>query len=140
MITEAGNHPKVAGLAYIAAFAPDKGESVATLIKDRPVPRYKQLSLLWNGRRGTARSQRTVTSATGHAYILPATRGGRAPAGEYRVRLRLSRQREPVLSPRSFTLDALWYGALRSQLVRIVVVRDPSRRRHDEAFFCTDLT
>ncbi len=31
MIIEAGNHPKVAGLAYIAAFAPDKGESVATL-------------------------------------------------------------------------------------------------------------
>jgi pimeloyl-ACP methyl ester carboxylesterase len=33
VITEAGNHPKVAGLAYIAAFAPDKGESVATLNK-----------------------------------------------------------------------------------------------------------
>ena len=37
VITEAGNHPKVAGLAYIAAFAPDKGESVGSLIKD-PVP------------------------------------------------------------------------------------------------------
>jgi pimeloyl-ACP methyl ester carboxylesterase len=36
VITEAGNHPKVAGLAYIAAFAPDKGESVATLNKDSP--------------------------------------------------------------------------------------------------------
>src|SRR5947208_12873099 len=34
--TEAGNDPKVAGLVYIAAFAPDKGESVATLIKDPP--------------------------------------------------------------------------------------------------------
>ncbi len=33
VITEAGNHPKVAGLVYIAAFAPDKGESVATLNK-----------------------------------------------------------------------------------------------------------
>jgi pimeloyl-ACP methyl ester carboxylesterase len=29
VITEAGNDPKVAGLVYIAAFAPDKGESVA---------------------------------------------------------------------------------------------------------------
>src|ERR1700757_2512744 len=29
VITEAGNHPKVAGLAYIAAFAPDKGESAS---------------------------------------------------------------------------------------------------------------
>lgn len=27
VITEAGNHPKVAGLVYIAAFQPDKGES-----------------------------------------------------------------------------------------------------------------
>lgn len=36
VITEAGNDPKVAGLVYIAAFAPDKGESVASLIKDQP--------------------------------------------------------------------------------------------------------
>jgi pimeloyl-ACP methyl ester carboxylesterase len=36
VITQAGNHPKVAGLVYITAFAPDKGESVATLIKDPP--------------------------------------------------------------------------------------------------------
>ena len=36
VITEAGNDPKVAALVYITAFAPDKGESVATLIKDPP--------------------------------------------------------------------------------------------------------
>src|SRR5438445_3750278 len=36
VITEAGNDPMVAGLVYITAFAPDKGESVATLIKDPP--------------------------------------------------------------------------------------------------------
>src|ERR1700674_2363148 len=36
VITEAGNDPKVMGLVYIAAFAPDKGESVAALIKDPP--------------------------------------------------------------------------------------------------------
>lgn len=36
VITEAGNDPKVAGLVYIAAFAPDRGESVAALIKDPP--------------------------------------------------------------------------------------------------------
>jgi pimeloyl-ACP methyl ester carboxylesterase len=36
VITEAGNHPSVAGLVYIAAFAPDRGESVASLIKDPP--------------------------------------------------------------------------------------------------------
>jgi pimeloyl-ACP methyl ester carboxylesterase len=42
VITEAGNDPKVSGLVYIAAFAPDKGESVVSLIKDpkpgAPVP------------------------------------------------------------------------------------------------------
>ncbi len=36
VITEAGNDPNVAGLVYIAAFAPDAGESVAALIKDPP--------------------------------------------------------------------------------------------------------
>src|SRR3954447_3382430 len=42
VITEAGNHPNVAALVYVAAFAPDKGESVNTLIegfpKDGPQP------------------------------------------------------------------------------------------------------
>jgi len=36
VITEAGNHPNVAALVYIAAFAPDKGESVGSLIADPP--------------------------------------------------------------------------------------------------------
>ena len=42
VITEAGNAPNVVGLVYIAAFAPDKGESVSSLIRDpkpgAPVP------------------------------------------------------------------------------------------------------
>ena len=36
VITEAGNDPNVAGLVYVAAFAPDKGESVSSLIKNPP--------------------------------------------------------------------------------------------------------
>jgi pimeloyl-ACP methyl ester carboxylesterase len=36
VITEAGRHARVAALVYITAFAPDAGESVATLIKDPP--------------------------------------------------------------------------------------------------------
>jgi len=36
VITEAGNDPKVVGLVYIAAFAPDEGESVSSLIKNPP--------------------------------------------------------------------------------------------------------
>lgn len=36
VITQAGNHPKVAGLVYIAAFAPDDGESPASLSERHP--------------------------------------------------------------------------------------------------------
>lgn len=36
VITEAGNDPSVTGLVYITAFAPGRGESVASLIKDPP--------------------------------------------------------------------------------------------------------
>src|SRR5215204_7573720 len=36
VITEAGNDPNVAALVYIAAFMPDKGESVNTLIEGFP--------------------------------------------------------------------------------------------------------
>ena len=39
VITEAGNDPKIAALVYIAAFVPDRGESVATLIEGaQPAP------------------------------------------------------------------------------------------------------
>jgi len=44
------------------------------------------------------------------------------------------------LSVQAFGVRALWYVALRDQPVRIAIVRDPSGRRRDEAFFCTDLT
>jgi pimeloyl-ACP methyl ester carboxylesterase len=36
VITESGNDPKVKGLVYIAAFAPDTGESVSSLIASPP--------------------------------------------------------------------------------------------------------
>lgn len=36
VITEAGTHERVAGLVYVAAFAPDAGESVNALIADPP--------------------------------------------------------------------------------------------------------
>ncbi len=36
VITEAGNDPKVSALVYVAAFAPDEGESVSTLIGNPP--------------------------------------------------------------------------------------------------------
>ena len=36
VISEAGTHEKVAALVYVAAFAPEKGESVNTLVADPP--------------------------------------------------------------------------------------------------------
>jgi len=36
VITESGTHDNVTGLVYIAAFAPDRGESVSALIADPP--------------------------------------------------------------------------------------------------------
>jgi pimeloyl-ACP methyl ester carboxylesterase len=36
VITEAGNHPNVAALAYIAGYVPDKDESLGTLIAEAP--------------------------------------------------------------------------------------------------------
>src|SRR6201997_2127026 len=38
VITEAGNHPKVSALVYIAAFAPDKGESASLPSINMPHP------------------------------------------------------------------------------------------------------
>lgn len=38
VITEAGNDPKVAGLVYVSAVAPDKGESAFGLITSKPTP------------------------------------------------------------------------------------------------------
>ncbi len=62
--------------------------NVATIVRDLPVDRYKQVSLCWNGQRG------------------PAQRGALAPAGSYRMRVTLRSQNHPVYSTRSFALEA----------------------------------
>lgn len=38
VITEAGNNPKVAGMVYVAAFAPDEGETLGGMAKNFPPP------------------------------------------------------------------------------------------------------
>jgi len=77
---------------------------VATLVRDRPVQRYKQFSLRWNGRRGTAHRYRQIYSAHGRAILVPEIDGALAPVGEYRVRVSLRKQGHTVLSPRLFKL------------------------------------
>ena len=43
-----------------------------------------------------------------------------------------------TVTPQVRTVRALWYTALRAHPVQIVLVRDPTGKRRDEAFFCTD--
>ncbi len=64
------------------------GQSVATIVRDLPAERYKQLSLCWNGQRG------------------PTERGGLAAPGEYRLKVRLHSQELTRYSTSSFTLEA----------------------------------
>jgi len=40
VITEAGNDPKVKALVYVAAFAPESGQSVNDMLKDLPAPAW----------------------------------------------------------------------------------------------------
>src|SRR3954447_16012770 len=76
----------------------------------------------------------------------PRRKGHRLPTPKAMAAVRRRWDALPVtlygrqVAPLVFGCTALWYGALRDQPVRIVIVRDPSGRRRDEAFFCTDLT
>jgi pimeloyl-ACP methyl ester carboxylesterase len=50
VITEAGNNPKVAGLVYVAAFAPDEGETLGGLAQNfPPSPLFSELQPLEDG-------------------------------------------------------------------------------------------
>ncbi|MBS0474792.1 MAG: alpha/beta hydrolase [Proteobacteria bacterium] len=44
VITAAGNHPKVKGLVYIAAFAPDEGESPGSISQAKPPAAFANLA------------------------------------------------------------------------------------------------
>jgi hypothetical protein len=81
------------------------GDTVATLVRDHPVARYKQFSLRWNGRNGTAHRYGTLHTARGTTIVVPVNEGTLAPDGEYRVRVSLRDQHRTVFSPRNFTLQ-----------------------------------
>jgi hypothetical protein len=79
---------------------------VATLVIDRPLERYKQFSLRWNGHEGVARSYAISTAPNGHETYVPHNAGPLAPAGEYRVHVYVRARERSVQSPRAFTLVA----------------------------------
>jgi hypothetical protein len=94
-------HAEAATVTIIDA----SGDTVATLVRDRPLARYKQFSLRWNGRRGLARRYRYALTPHGRTIVIPVNEGPLAPAGEYRVRVALSHH-SPVLSTGNLTLEA----------------------------------
>lgn len=81
------------------------GDTAATLVRDRPLARYKPFSLRWNGRRGTATHALLTHSPHGLPILEPINEGAIAPAGEYRVRIALSHH-SPVYSTVTITLVA----------------------------------
>jgi hypothetical protein len=81
-----------------------RNDTVATLTRDHPVARYKQFSLRWNGRRGTAHHERELRTASGRAVLVPVLTGPLAAPGEYRVHVHLRHQGIDVSLLRSFRL------------------------------------
>jgi len=135
-------------VALVAAWAGARPVSVAadsayagrTLLEGRPanvdvLSRLRLDAALW------ARPGRRRPGQQGR----PRRRGHRLPTLKAMAAAR--RRWDPLpltlyghrVSPLVFGCTAPWYGALREQPVRIVVVRDPSGRRKDEAFFTTAL-
>ncbi len=83
-----------------------EGDVVATLVRERRLPRYKQFSLRWNGRRGVARVHQLTRTASGRPVVVALPSGPLAKPGDYRVEIRLHDQHRTIRSPRSFALVA----------------------------------
>ena len=118
----------------------DSAYAARPLLEDRPanvqvLSRLRLDAALW------ARPGRRRPGQRGR----PRKRGHRLPTPKAMAAVR--RRWDPLpltrddrsVTPLVFGCTTLGYGALRHQPVRIVVVRDPTGRRRDEAFFCTDL-
>jgi hypothetical protein len=84
------------------AIEDSSGNVVATLLRDRPLARYTQLSLVWDGRRGP--TSLPTGAGTPRDPLLARDHGRPAIAGEYRVRVSLRNQHRTVRSPRTFVL------------------------------------
>ena len=94
IITEAGNHPNVAALVYIAAFALDEGESCASI--EQAVPQASKAfkpdgnGLWWIGRISRPTSQRTFHGRRRSSWRY---RRCRSPPTRSPIRLRIPRGR-----------------------------------------------
>ncbi|HTQ69549.1 MAG TPA: hypothetical protein VMI13_12750 [Solirubrobacteraceae bacterium] len=88
------------------AIIDSEGDVVATLVRQRPLPRYKQFSLRWNGRRGVARRYQLTRTPNGRPVLVALPAGPFAKPGDYRVEIRLRDQHRTIRSARSFALVA----------------------------------
>jgi hypothetical protein len=135
-------------IALVAAWAGDRRVYVAVdsayagreLLRARPtnvhlISRLRLDAALWT------RPRRRRPGQIGR----PRRRGTRVPAPQALAATWRHWRPVPVtlygrqVIPSIFALTALWYAALPEHPIRIVVVRDPTGRRQDEAFFCTDI-
>jgi hypothetical protein len=85
------------------AIVDSQGNVVVTLLRNRPLARYHQLSFQWDGRRGPTTAP-APAAGTPHDRLVPIDHGPLAPPGEYRVRVTLLHQHLTRLAPRSFEL------------------------------------
>jgi hypothetical protein len=107
-----GAQPKLEAIAFELAnteavtvtIVDDGGNTVATLVRDYRLVRYKQFSLRWNGRRGSARRYSHLVTPNGRRILVAEPAGTVAPPGEYRVGVSLRGRGQHVLLPRSFAL------------------------------------
>lgn len=82
------------------------GDTVATLVTDLAVDRYRIVSLRWDGRRGVASGYTVIRKADGYTTLVPHNYGAIAPSGEYHVRVDLLQQKRSLPSPETFKLVA----------------------------------
>jgi hypothetical protein len=85
------------------AIEDSSGDVVATLLRYRPLVRYTQLSLVWDGHRGP--TGLPTGAGTPRDPLFPRDHGALAGNGEYRVQVSLHDQNRTIRSPRTFVLQ-----------------------------------
>lgn len=120
--------------------AMDSAYAGRTMLEQRPanvafVSRLRMDAALWTPPPARHPGQKGRPRRRGQRLPNPAAWAS-ARRGWHRLTVTLYGR---TVTTQVFSKTALWYVALRDQPVRIVVVRDPSGRRRDEAFFCTDV-
>lgn len=111
------------------------------LLEDRPanvevISRLRPDAALWTPPPPRRTGQRGRPRRRGERLPTPAAMA-QARTHWHRLTVSIYGRQVPTTV---FRCTALWYGALRDQPVRVVVVRDPSGKRKDDVCFCTDLS